>query len=104
MTTGYSAAADGVPTIPKAPAALLDYPFDWSNAGLGWLATGETVVSNTVTVDAGLTNPIVTASTTAVTVWLSGGTIGRSYLVSCTITTSAGRTDTRSIRVIVRTR
>lgn len=100
MVTTYKPATDGVPTIDKAPTALLDYPFDWTS----WLAAGETIVSNVVTVATGLTNSLVTAGTTAVTVWLSGGTAGVSYLVTCKITTSAGRTDARSIRVIVRTR
>jgi hypothetical protein len=37
-------------------------------------------------------------------VWLSGGTVGERYTVTTRITTSAGRTDDRSIEIWVRQR
>lgn len=40
-----------------------------------------------------------TATTTAVTVWLSGGTSGTRGTIACHITTSAGRQDVRTITV-----
>lgn len=84
----------------KDPSAVLDYVFDWT----GWLATGETIDTHTITVDTGLTKDSSTESGGKVTVWLSGGTAGINYKVACLVTTSAGRTDERTlwIRVVDR--
>ena len=86
----------------KDPDAVLDYKFDWSS----WLATGETITSRTVTVDAGLTNDSdsITDSGASVTVWLSGGTANKNYAVACKITTDGGRTDERTDTIHVRQR
>lgn len=76
----------------KDPDAVLDYVFDWSQ----WLATGETISSHTVTVT-GVVKDSSTNSTTAVTAWISGGSIAAAASVTCQITTSDGRTDDRTI-------
>jgi len=81
----------------KDPSAVLDYAFDWS----GWLASGETIDTHTITVDTGLTKDSSTEDAGKVTVWLSGGTAGVNYKVACKITTSAGRTDERTIWIKV---
>ena len=81
----------------KDPSAVLDYVFDWS----GWLASGETIDTHTITVDTGLTKDSSTEDDGKVTVWLSGGTAGINYKVACLITTSAGRTDERTIWIKV---
>ncbi|MDP9479818.1 MAG: hypothetical protein M3R38_29855 [Actinomycetota bacterium] len=99
----------------KDPQARLDYSLDWS----AWLASGETITASTWAATTGITveaaAPYAPSFTgTATTVWLSGGTIGggeeigisrgtsqRAYRVTNTITTSAGRTDERSIFVAV---
>ena len=84
----------------KDPSAVLDYVFDWTE----WLATGETITDHTITADTGI---IVDSSTEAdgkVTVWLSGGTAGINYKVACKITTTAGRTDERTIGIKVTNR
>ena len=97
--TGFRNQSDNIPVIDKSPNAVLDYSEDWS----AWLAAGETIASNTVTVDMGLTKQTVVASpggaATMITVWLAGGTVGTSYLVTVEIVTSSGRTDDRSFRV-----
>ena len=81
------------------PNATLDFVFDWS----GWLTTGEVLTTTTVTADPGLvtpaSSPATAVTTTTVTVWLSGGTVGTSYAVVCRVTTSAGRIDDRTIRI-----
>ena len=84
----------------KDPSAVLDYVFD----GTGWLASGETIDTHTITVDTGLTKDSSTESGGKVTVWLSGGTAGENYKVACLITTSAGRTDERTIWIKVTNR
>ena len=92
----------------KDPSAVLDYVFDWTE----WLATGETIAVDsetgekliTITADTGITVDSSTESDGKVTVWLSGGTAGINYKVACLITTTAGRTDERTlwIRVVDR--
>ena len=81
----------------KDPSAVLDYVFDWTD----WLASGETIISHTITADTGITVESSTEDAGKVTVWLSGGTAGINYKVACLITTSAGRTDERTIWIKV---
>ncbi|MFA5458523.1 MAG: hypothetical protein WC261_12930 [Synergistaceae bacterium] len=89
----------------KDPSAVLDYMFDWTE----WLATGETIAVDsetgekliTITADTGITVDSSTEDAGKVTVWLSGGTAGINYKVACKITTSAGRTDERTIWIKV---
>lgn len=83
----------------KDPDAYLDYVWDWSE----WL--GEDVIAgHDVTATDGITVESSTATTTAVTVWLSGGTVGQTYSVTVTIDTAAGRSDDRTSRFRVRAR
>ena len=84
----------------KDPSAVLDYVFDWTE----WLATGETIDNYTITADTGITVDSWTEDDGKVTVWLSGGTAGINYTVACLITTSAGRTDERTIWIKVSNR
>jgi len=81
----------------KDPDAVLDYMFDWTE----WLATGETITDHTITADTGITVETDSEASGKVTVWLSGGTAGINYKVACLITTSAGRTDERTIWIKV---
>ena len=89
----------------KDPSAVLDYVFDWTE----WLATGETIAVDsetgekliTITADTGITVDSWTESDGKIIVWLSGGTAGENYKVACLITTSAGRTDERTIWIKV---
>lgn len=98
----------------KDPDAVLDYKFDWralTNGVAGavgdWLGAGETISTSSVAVSpAGLVvdSSTLTDSATSVTVWLSSGTAGADYVVTCRITTSLGRTDERSITIKARER
>lgn len=89
-----------IPSFAKDQAANLDFAWDWSS----WLAQGESITSQSVTADAGLTVSNVSLSGQQVIAWLSGGASGQSYNVKCQISTSAGRTDARSISLEIRNR
>jgi len=99
----------------KDPSAVLDYAFNWAD----WLDTSttpdESITAHTVTVSTGLTldssvvvDGVNTAGTTItdsqVVAWLSGGEVGEWYDVACKITTSAGRTDERTIHIHIEER
>ena len=81
----------------KDPSAVLDWMFDWSD----WLAAAETITDHTITADTGITVDSSTEDAGKVTVWLSGGTAGINYKVACLVTTSAGRTDERTMWIKV---
>jgi hypothetical protein len=81
----------------KDPNAVLDYQFNWA----GWLTGSETIASHTIVAETGITVASSSGTTTAVTVWLSGGTVKNNYNVTCRIVTSAGRTDDRTAVIIV---
>ena len=83
----------------KDPDAVLDYSIDWS----AWL-DGDTISTSSWAIDEGDASLVIdsdTKSTTATTVWLSGGTLGYEYLVRNRIVTNGGRTDDRSIAIKV---
>jgi len=92
-------------TFLKDPQALLDWGWDWSN----WLKSGETVNSSSlsVTVSSSLTvatSPAPTvsqASAGVVVAWISGGISGTDETATCTMMTSAGRRDVRTIVIDV---
>jgi len=84
----------------KDPQAILDFGFDWSP----WLATGETITASTITASTGITVDSETFTGTAVTYWLSGGTLDTEYTIINHITTSAGRQDDRTDVVAIRNR
>jgi len=81
----------------KDPDAVLDFAFDWT--ANSWLQSSELIASYVVTVGTGIVKDRDNEHSGVVTVWLSGGTAGESYIVSCKITTDLGRTDERSIEI-----
>lgn len=83
----------------KDPDAVLDYSIDWSR----WLA-GDSIISSTWVVPHGLTQVTNLFSPITITVWISGGTVGQSYLVVGQVTTAGGRTDERTIQIDVEER
>ncbi len=83
--------------FPKDPTAILEYTVDWQD----WLQTGETIETSTWTVPSGITKDDDTKSTTAATIWLSGGTKGKTYRVTNRIVTNQGRDVPRSIFIQV---
>jgi hypothetical protein len=78
----------------KTPEGILDYVIDWS----AWLDS-DTISTSVWSVDSGLTNVSDSNTTTAATIWLSGGEDGTSYNVRNTITTAGGRTEIRSFKI-----
>lgn len=84
----------------KDPNDVLDYQWDWS----AWLADGETIQTSTVLVPDGITKDSDSKTDTAVTVWLSGGTVGENYRVVSRITTNQARTADRSMLIAVHER
>lgn len=105
-----------VPWTEQRPAEALDYCVDFVDC----LAAGETLSSPVVTASAGITvmgspAPAVTtaalsvvlddgsahtiAAGQAVIVWVSGGSVGTSYTISVSATTSGGRTVQRSFEI-----
>lgn len=85
----------------KDPAAVLDYEVDWT----AWLTeAGDTIDTSTWTVPDGITVDSDTHTATVATIWLSGGTLGTAYAVTNRITTAGGRTDERTIVILVRDR
>lgn len=84
--------------VVKDPDATLDYKVDWSS----WLGT-DTIASATWVVPSGLNEVTSGNTTTTATVWLSGGTLKKTYLVTSRITTAAGRINDYSFNVSVQT-
>lgn len=86
-------------TFIKDPAAVLDYTIDWTD----WLEA-DTISSSSWTVPTGLTKASEGSTTKKATVWLSGGTQARFYTVTNRVVTAGGRTDERSIVIVVEQR
>jgi hypothetical protein len=80
----------------KDPQAILDYSIDWTS----WLGL-DTIQTSTWMVPTGITKPSDSLVGALATVWLSGGTVGTSYIVTNRVVTAGGRTDERSITVRV---
>ena len=85
----------------KDPDAVLDYGNNWA----AWLSdVSDTIATSTWAAETGITIDSETETTTAATVWLSGGTVGDSYDVTNSIVTAAGRKDDRTITITIQER
>jgi hypothetical protein len=80
----------------KDPNDVLDYGVDWSQ----WL-DGDTITASSWSAPIGITIDSESNSTTATTVWLSGGTPHVTYEVVNHITTAAGREADKTLRIKV---
>ena len=78
----------------KNISAVVDYTVDWSD----WLGT-DVIVSANWHYPTGITAASHSATTTAATVFLTGGSPGAVYQVTNQIWTSAGRCGLRAITV-----
>jgi hypothetical protein len=104
----YRMTADGRRVYDHAPGADLDYAVNWGEKADGsppWLAETETIVSSGWTASLGisLSNEQVLDDKVAVT-FAAGGEVGKTYTLINTITTSAGRTDSRILTLECRHR
>jgi hypothetical protein len=102
IKSGYTQTLQGL-TIEKDTEAQLIYTFDWSE----WLPTGDSLAQALYTIAARSNDPdpleiesqgISSASTY---VELSNGQEGKTYTVTCQITTANGLIDRRNFRVKV---
>jgi hypothetical protein len=97
-----------VKQYPKDPAAKLDYLMDWSS----WLPSGDTISTSAWAIDPPVPDtslaiagsPAPSNTTTTATCWLTGGTLGQKYILRNRITTVGGRTEDRSVAIVVEDR
>lgn len=92
----------------KDPDAVLDYMRDWGSDALDpdarWLRDDDTILTSTWIVPDGITKDSDTHDDKTATIWLSGGTLGESYELTNRVVTAGGRTDERSVTIIIRDR
>jgi hypothetical protein len=82
----------------KDPDAVLDYVVDWT----AWLTPiSDTISAVQWTVATGLTMTAQINSSKTATIWLSGGTVNKTYLVTCRITTTGGRREDQSFNIFI---
>lgn len=81
----------------KDPDEILDYQVNWA-ARLG----GDTITSSDFTVPAGLVKDSESNDATTATVWLSGGTIGQTYLILNRVGTAGGREMDQTVKLRIK--
>lgn len=84
---GIPATVDQYDGFDKAPTDIDDWTFDWT----GDLVTGETITASQFFTTPGLSLSSPSATAHTATIWVSGGTLGTTYLVTNRIATSGGR-------------
>ena len=90
----------------KQPVDRLDYDIDYSK----WLTDPDHLVSTNVVIDQGETpedgDPLVLEAVvvepTFIKLWISGGTAGITYKLSCTTTTDKDRVKQDEIKIRVK--
>lgn len=80
------------------PVSTLDYNIDWT----AWL-NGDVISASTWTTHPDLTASSPSFSNSITTIFLAGGTAGKTYKVKNKITTSAGRVEEETFDFVVRT-
>lgn len=81
----------------KDPNAVLDFYLDYTD----WLEGADTLASTAWTIPGGITKDSDTVTASLVGIWLSAGVDATTYDLLCRVTTTAGRIDDRTVRVIV---
>lgn len=97
----------GKSSIVKDPDAVLDYTFDWT----AWLAlNGDAISTHAASIEnAADAGGVIDSSLVVgdkVTVWVSGGTAGKTMTLRCRITTNntPARIDDRTVYLKVKAR
>ncbi len=86
-------------TFLKDPDASLDYRVDWTS----WLEADETISTSEWTIADGFTQPFpATKTDKTATVWLAGGENGTDVEVTNRITTSSGRINDQTLKILIR--
>lgn len=81
-------------TAPKDPDEVKDYGINWAD-----LLVTDTISTSTWTLPAGITKDSDSKTSTATTIWFSGGTAGEVYLIENKIVTAGGRTYDRTVKL-----
>lgn len=105
--TGYRQDTQGA-WIAKDPEARLVYTMDWSE----WLSTGQTVTAVSYSHNSRANDPDpliinsqgIAAAGTKTYAEISGGSEGKTYAVTASITTDDGSLDRRSFKILVQKR
>lgn len=84
---------------PKDPNDVLDYAIDWNDV---LDLDADAIASAVWTFPSGVTMDSQAEATGVTTVWISGGTAGTRYEISCRLTTTGGRTYDRTVTLSVR--
>lgn len=80
----------------KDPNETVDYIINYNE----WL-NGDIILSSVWIVPSGITSVSSSNTSSTATIWLSGGTLGATYIVTNRTTTAAGRIVDRSIRIVM---
>lgn len=88
----------------KTPQAVLEYAMDWSAT----LDSGVTVTTSTWSIDIPnelvIDNQSIIATNTQAAVVLSGGRLGRTYVLTNKVGLSNSKTDSRSVKLTITTK
>jgi hypothetical protein len=84
----------------KDPDETLDYKVDWSKR----LGSDTIAASAWPVLPEGITTTLTTFTPKAVTIWLTGGDLGRTYTFVNRITTTAGRVMDQSVSITIKAR
>ena len=87
-------------TFRKDSDAVLDYTIDWTDY-LTATSPIDSISTSTWTEPTGITVNSSDNSALKTTVWLSGGSVGSKYRLTNRIVTTGGRTDDRTITIVV---
>lgn len=85
-----------IPVYYKDPDDTLDFSVSWAT----WLGA-DTISTSDWILPSGITEASSSNTTTAATIWLSGGTRTNTYQVTNRIVTAAGRTKDQTLKIVV---
>jgi hypothetical protein len=87
------------PTFVQDPQAVLDYTLDWGY----WMVAGDYIVSASFVPSADLVVISQNWADSIATGWIlaAGAQIGRTYAITCHITTDGGRQDDRTFSITI---